>query len=262
MMLATCAIARAQAEPVAPRASVPNHGDWIGTLNSPVGPLEVAIHLRTSAKGPIATIDTVELGERGDALTHVSVTDGRLRFDDPGAHGRYDGNWDKAGSGWVGTWTAANGQTFPLNLSPGLPPPLPRIEGLDGDWQGGVDLGPPGVLHLLLHVQTGNHGTTATLDLPDAGRFDMPVLVARNGRNVSVNIAVMRARYQAELSNDGGYMQGEFSQGNSLMPLVFTRSSDAPSMPRSGGKSAMPAPKVGTFPSDADIQRAIARRID
>ena len=262
LTLGTCAIAAGQVEPAARQSSVPSQGDWIGTMISPVGPLQIAIHLRTSAQGPVATIDTVEFGERGGALSHVSVTDGRLHFDDPAAQGHYDGRWDEASKRWIGTWTAANGQTLPLNLSSGLPPPLPYVEGLDGDWRGGVDLGPPGVLHLTLHVQTGSRGTTATLDLPDAGRFDMPVRIARNGRDVSVNIAVMRARYQAELSDDGGYMQGEFSQGNSLMPLVFTRSSDEPSTPQSGGKFAAPAPKAGTFPSDAEIHRALARRID
>lgn len=262
LMLATCAIADAQGESMVRHASVPSEGDWIGTMISPVGPLQIAIHLRTSAKGPVATIDTVQFGERGGVLSHVSVTGGRLHFDDPAAQGQYDGRWDAAGDRWIGTWTAANGQTFPLNLSPGLPPPLPRIEGLDGDWEGGVDLGPPGVLRLTLHVQTGSRGTTATLDLPDAGRFDMPVRVARNGRDVSVNIAVMRARYQAELSDEGGYVQGEFSQGNSVMPLVLTRSSDEPSTSLSGGEFAAPAPKAGTFPSDAEIRMALARRID
>jgi hypothetical protein len=214
--LAAFGTARAQ-------TAAPHDGDFIGTLDNPGAPLTVAIHLGASAQGQTATIGVVEFGSRGAPLTNVAVTGAKLHFDDPDAHAVYDATWD--GHRWNGAWTAANGQALPLSLSPGLPPPLPRIQGLDGDWKGGIDAGAAGTLHLVLHIRTGADGTTGTLDSPDQGAAGLPVLVSREGRNVGLNMAIMAARYQGELSEDGASMKGSFSRGQLGLPLTFTRAS-------------------------------------
>jgi CubicO group peptidase (beta-lactamase class C family) len=231
-------------------------------MGSPVGPLTVGIHLRTSAKGQAATLDVVQFGSRGGALTGASVMRDKLHFDDPDARAHYDATWDPAGRRWNGAWVGANGQAVPLILSPGLVPPLPRIEGLDGDWRGGLNMGSAGVQRLALHFRTGKAGTVATADSLDAGAFGLPAAVARDGRRVSIDIVIAANRFELELSEDGASMQGEFSQGQQVLPVVFTRAEDAPPAPRRGGETAAPAPLAGTFPSEAEIRKALVRRID
>jgi hypothetical protein len=204
------------------QTSAPRQGDFIGTLNNPGLPLTVGIHLRSNGAGETATIDVAEFGSRGGALTNASVTGAKLHFDDPDAHAQYDATWDEAAHRWNGSWTVQNGQAATLNLAPGVVPPLPRIEGLDGDWQGQIIAGPT-VLHLVLHVRTGADGTSATLDSPDQGSNGLPVLVGRDGKSVSVNMAIVAARYQGELSDDGSSIKGNFSRGQLQLPLSFTR---------------------------------------
>lgn len=213
-------------------AGGPHEGDWIGVLNGPVGPLTTAVHLKMSASGPSATIDVVEFGSQGAVLANVTVAGSKLHFEDPVGHAQFDGTWDETDHRWNGAWTMSNGQALPLVLSPGLPPPLPRVDGLDGDWRGGIDAGAAGTVHLVLHVRTGADGTKATLDSPDQGALDLPVLLSREGRKVSVNMAIIAARYQGELSEDSASLHGQFSRGQIGLPLMFSRSSDpAPTPP-------------------------------
>lgn len=219
--------------PAHAQASAPREGDFIGTMNGPLGPTTVAIHLAPSAQGETATIGVVEFGSRGAPLTNVSVAGPKLHFDDPDARSVYDATWD--GQRWNGVWTVANGQAVPLNLSPGLPPPLPRVEGLDGDWRGGIDAGAAGTVHLVLHIRTGAAGaTTATLDSPDQGTLGLPVLVTREGRKVGVNMTIIAARYDGELSDDGATIKGSFSRGQIGLPLSFTRAPAGASSPQAG----------------------------
>ena len=42
---------------------------------------------------------------------------------------------------WAGTWKAPGvEQGLPLRLARGMPPPTPAIQGLDGDWQGAINV--------------------------------------------------------------------------------------------------------------------------
>lgn len=134
-------------------------------------------------------------------------------------------------------------------------------QGLEGDWKGALNGGAQGVIHFVLHIRTGKDGPSASMDIVDAGRFGLPFAITREGRKVSVRNAAGTIGYDGELSEDGASMQGEFSQGPALIPMAFARSSEAPSAPV-GARTVAPAPKAGTFPSDAEIRKALARRID
>ncbi len=236
-------------------------GDWVGVMTTPnTGDLTLALHLKKTAGGYAGTLDTIELGSRGVPVTAVAEAD-RLALEVPSVRARFEGAWDAGAGRWDGTWTSASGQTFPLRLTRGLPPPRPRVEGLDGDWQGTLNVGPAGLLRLALHVRTGPDGTVATLDSIDQGVNGVPILVSRKGREVTFDMRALRATFIADLAADGAAMQGEFSQMGSLMPLVLKRSSDGPvSLPAS--TPATRPPETWRVPDRATLQPLLARRID
>lgn len=237
-------------------------GDWVGVMKTPnTGDLTLALHLKKGAAGYEGTLDTIELGSKDVAVTVVSATADKLVLEIPSVRGRFDSTWDAAAHQWAGTWTTGSGQSFPVRLARGLPPPAASVEGLDGDWQGALNAGPAGLLRLAFHVRTGADGTQATLDSIDQGVNGVPIMVRRAGREVTFDMRVLRATFIADLSEDGGTLQGEFSQGGALMPLVLKRSGDGPAaLARS--PSSTPPPSIWIVPDEAAIRALLVRRID
>lgn len=237
-------------------------GDWVGVMTTQsTGELTLALHLRKAAAGYVGTLDTVELGSKGVAVKVVTATADKFAIEVPTVRSRYEASWDAAAAQWAGTWTTGSGQSYPVRFSRGLPPPAARVEGLDGDWQGALNGGPAGLLRLAIHVRTGADGTQASLDSIDQGVGGVPILVRRVGREVTFDMRGLRATFVADLSEDGGALQGEFSQGGALMPLVMKRSGDGPTVLATPSDSS-PPPVRWTVPSAAAIRPLLARRID
>lgn len=237
-------------------------GDWVGVMKTPnTGELTLALHLKKSAAGYEGVLDTIELGSKGVPVTVVSATADKLVLDIPSVRGRFDATWDAAARQWAGTWTTGSGQNFPVRLARGLPPPTARVEGVDGDWQGALNAGPAGLLRLAFHVRTGADGTEATLDSIDQGVSGVPIMVRRVGREVIFDMRALRATFTADLSEDGATLQGEFSQGGALMPLVLKRSGDGPSALARSPASA-PPPSTWMLPEEGAVRALLVRRID
>ncbi|MBU1375592.1 MAG: beta-lactamase family protein [Alphaproteobacteria bacterium] len=237
-------------------------GDWVGTMTTQnTGALTLALHLKAVAAGYEGTLDTIELGSKGVAVKVVTATPDKLALEIPSVRGRFEGSWDAAARQWSGTWTTGSGQGYPVRFVSGLPPPPVRVEGLDGDWQGALNGGPAGLLRLAIHIRTGADGTYATLDSIDQGVNGVPIMASRAGREVTFDMRALRATFVADLSEDGSRLQGEFSQGGALMPLVMTRSADGPSA-LAVAPTISPPPTTWSVPDEATIRALLARRIE
>lgn len=237
-------------------------GDWVGVMKTQsTGDLTLALHLRKADAGYEGSLDTVELGSKGVAVKVVTATPDILAIEIPSVRGRFEGTWDAPAGQWAGTWTTGAGQAYPLRLARGAPPPAARVDGLDGDWQGALNGGPAGLLRLAVHIRTGAEGTQVTLDSIDQGVNGVPILVRRAGGEVTFDMRALRATFVADLLDDGATLQGEFSQGGALMPLVLKRSGDGPSALATAPALA-PAPTAWRIPDAATIRALLARRID
>jgi len=238
-------------------------GDWLGVLAAPsYGDLSLALRLKKTAAGYEGVLDDITLGARGMPLSAIQATPDRLAFDVPRAHGHYEATWDAAANQWAGVWKSPGAEAgLPLRLARGVPPPAPRAEGLDGDWQGAINAGPAGLLRLVFHIRTDADGTVVTVDSPDQGVAGTPVTeVRRSSRAVAIDMQALKARLDGELSEDGASIQGEFSQGPMLAPVVLKRGGDLPVAPKAVDQG--PLPTTWTLPDDAAIRAVLARRID
>jgi len=240
-------------------------GAWTGVMKSATfGDLTFAVRLYKAAGGYEGEFDDVTLGVRNIPVRNVAATGERLAFDLASGGAHYEATWDAAANMWVGTWKSPTSPAgIPLRLAHGAPPPPPHVEGLDGDWQGVLNFGPTGLLRLVFHIHTRPDGaTTATIDSPDQGAAGAPVsAIRRHGHEVEIEALTLHAQMVGELSDDGARIQGEFVQGQAILPTVLTRGGDLPSAP-SGGASAGPAATVWRMPDDATVRQILVRRID
>lgn len=97
-----------------------------------------------------------------------------------------------------------------------------------GAWSGKIQ----GMLTLVLHVQRGATGYTATLDSPDQGAMGMPIdRLSVTGDSLRFEMRALRAGYLARINAAGDSLEGLWSQGGMSLPLVLTRGAPAPTRP-------------------------------
>jgi uncharacterized protein len=217
-------------------------GDWSGLLTAnPAVTFRLAVHLQKSGDGYSGTLDDQSRGAYGIALTDVSLSGDTLSFKIPitGAAASFSGKWD--GGHWVGEWTQGP-QSFPLTLTPGAWPPEPKVDGLDGIWDGTLT-NAGGSLRLALHLRTGTRGTSGWLDSLDqhANGLDVTAL-KRDGAGFSFAMPMLKADFAGKVAGDGQSIAGTFTQVGTPTPLTFTR--------RAVGASAPPGPPPPNRPQE------------
>jgi len=237
-------------------------GDWKGVVTTAAGPLHVAVHLHAAgASAYVGTADSPDQGVFDLPLAKVAANSEKMSFDLTAVHGGYAGAWDPAARHWSGTFTQA-GAPLPLNLERGVLPPRPVVAGLDGDWNGVLQISPATRLRLVFHIRTGPHGTLIKLDSVDQGALGVPVSdFSRKGDHVSVVVEAIAMDYEADLKDGDKTMSGTFTQGVSSIPLTMT--------PGPLGAPPPPLPVVAppeaaswTAPTDAAIDQVLNERID
>ncbi len=104
-------------------------GSFAGTLEpAPGTKLRLVLHLQEAQEGGglVGSLDSLDQGARGIALSAIDLSADTLRFWVPAVGGSYEGKWDPAGNKWVGNWSQG-GAGLPLAWTP-LPtstrPPL------------------------------------------------------------------------------------------------------------------------------------------
>lgn len=242
-------------------------GDWHGTLTpAPGTTLHLAIHLKAGPGGLQGTLDNPDQGVFDEPLSDISVSAGKLTFTGTLAHGVFNGTWDPAAHGWNGALTL-RGRDYPIEFVADDLPPAPAVSGLDGEWDGGLNLGAGLVLRLAFHIATGPHGTRVTLDSVDQGAYGAPVTsISRDGDHVRLELKSVNAVYDAQLVDKGETLAGLFTQNNLPLPLTLKRLPPGqPSpWPRPAGMAVQAAapPANWKIPSDAEIRALLVQRID
>lgn len=118
-----------------------------------------------------------------------------------------------------------------------------------GTWQGVLDVG-VAKLRLALKIKETGGKLSATIDSLDQGANDIPVsLIAQDKSKVVLELQVINAKYEGELSADGGELKGVWSQGASpSLPLTFKRGEK----PVAAAARRRPQTPQPPFPYDAE----------
>lgn len=205
-------------------------GEWHGAVAAPTGDLMLILHVTRDPQGAInAEVESPDQSPgRRIRVSNFSAADGRLTFKIDGVGAAYEGRWVEADRQWQGTFT--QGMGMKLNLSRGLPSPNPRIEGLDGVWEGLAERN-GAKLRQLLRIATGERGTSVQFDSPDQLVNGLPVkdLVVEKHK-VRFSIGRGLASFEGTLSEDGTQLSGAWtSTGQPAIPVTFKRSQGAAS---------------------------------
>lgn len=100
---------------------------------------------------------------------------------------------------------------------------------ITGDWSGKIQ----GALTLVLHVQRGTAGYTATLDSPDQGSMGIAIdTLAFSGDSLHFQMRRLQAAYAARMSAGGDTLVGMWRQGGMALPLTLSRGAPPPKKPR------------------------------
>jgi pimeloyl-ACP methyl ester carboxylesterase len=219
-------------------------GDWLGTLTvAPTAILHLAFHVKTAAGGLVGTMDSLDQGVNDIPLSNVNERDGHLAFDAPQIGGHYVGAWDSKANGYLGQWSQGAGK-WPLSLVHGeVMAKHPVVKGLDGTWDGALDVGPTGKLRLIITLSTTSGGTLGNLRSIDQG----PGLIAlsaisRDGAKVKVEVSSIGAVFEGDLSADGMTLSGQWTQAGRPLPLSLTRRASGAAAPVAYKRPQEPKP--------------------
>lgn len=206
----------------APIAAEDPVGVWVGDLKIPGGELHVAVHLGRDGTGTLTgSFDSLDQGARGLSLGEVTASVDRLTFTVPSIHGTFTGTWQTGTKHWSGTWRQGSAN-LPLELARGGVLAAPTVLGLDGDWDGVLDIN-GAQLRLALHVKTTPaDGTTATLDSIDQNALGAPVsAISREGPQVRLELKTLAATFDGALKSGNQTITGRWTQGSLSLPLTW-----------------------------------------
>lgn len=201
-------------------------GQWLGVLSlpAPTGATHVGLRLKRAADGSWSgSWNNMDQGGRNLPVADVKADGQTVSLSVPVRSSHFEGKWDPAKMAWVGTWSA--GQiSVPLELTRGVIPPAPVVQGLDGDWDGTIEANAVHV-RVAWHVRTtAEDGTYASFDSVDQGVNNIPVSgISRDGANVKLELKIAGAAFQGVLSADGATIAGQWSQNGYMLPLTLTR---------------------------------------
>lgn len=197
-------------------------GDWTGAVAIPPTTYHLGIHIEGAGGALKGTIGSNETGRWGTPLENLKLENGVLSFSVPTTKTTYTGRWDASASAWTGDYIAA-GKSYPLKLVAGVPAPLPIIAGIDGRWEGILEIAAANAkLRLVLRIVTDVHSTRLVMDSPDQMASDIPgANLKRDGAHVAFDIPSIRSHYEGDLSIDRASLTGIWNQGPQKLPLVM-----------------------------------------
>jgi hypothetical protein len=100
-------------------------------------------------------------------------------------------------------------------------------QGLDGRWEGPIDLPTGATVTGVFRVETKNGVTTAMLDVPEQGARDFPATLKRDGSNVVFDVGALGLNYTAALSADSKTLAGDLKQGGRTIPVTMKHTSNS-----------------------------------
>jgi fermentation-respiration switch protein FrsA (DUF1100 family) len=202
-------------------------GDWQGTLNAGSAELRLVLHL-TKAPDTLDSID--QPGANGIPVASVTLKDSKLTLDVAMIHAAYEAKVSPDSKIISGTWTQQD-QSFPLDfkradahIKTEHKPAKPSD--IDGAWMGTLDTGAI-KLRIVFHILNTEDGLTATMDSLDQGMKGMPTTsVTRDGASLKIEAKSIGGLFEGKIAADLSSIDGTWSQGGGIMPLVLKRVKD------------------------------------
>jgi hypothetical protein len=198
-------------------------GDWHGLLEIPPA-VRIGMHVEKDAGGVFKVLAYNDTQEPGHPASNWSLTQtgDQVKLSSPNNGGqRLELKWSPAESAWKGQYFAAFG-TFPVAMTKGAIPPV-KVDGLDGEWSGALDVGSGQQLRLSAVLATSGGATTAYLLSPDQTQEHIPMVPARDGQKIIFNVPGVMGFFAGALSADGKSLEGAWSQGGNELPLKLTK---------------------------------------
>jgi hypothetical protein len=232
-------------------------GDWIRAGGE--GP-RVALHVRRLPGGGLAaTTDSPDFNLFDQPIDSIEADAERLRFTAATAHASllYEARWDAAGEAWRGRMQV-NGVDLEVAYARGVYPPKPTFEGLDGVWDGRMEV--KDKPRITLRIRSDLHGTLAWCDSPDRSGTNMPVRAIRlEGRRVVFDMQL--SRFEGELDAAGDVIEARFLRGDTKSRIRLVRRAPGAPAPFDPGEIAL-APQVlaryvGTYVSPAGARSRV-----
>jgi hypothetical protein len=199
-------------------------GDWKGTISTPTLEVRVALHITKTGNGGLsATLDSIDQGARGLAVSSLVLESSTLKFTVDAAKGSYEGKVSVNGDSIDGIWT--QGGPYPLRFERGSFKPAvhkpAKPTDIDGAWSGDLDTH-QGSEHLVFHILNTADGLTATLQ--NKANATIPVTsVARNGLVLKMEIKAVGAVFEGTITPDLKMVLGFFTQGGTKVPIILRR---------------------------------------
>ena len=187
-------------------------GDWLGTLSTPSGTLRLMVHaIETGDGGLTATLESLDQapGQR-IPMSEFFIDDTEMRFEISALGASYQGEWDAQAGHYDGEFT--QGATLELDFARAEAAPVIVIDGLDGSWTGQLDRDAI-QLEFTLNVETGEDGTSASLDSVTQGAFGIPVAgLEREGDTVRFRVPAANVTYEGQLDAEGRVLTGNWQR--------------------------------------------------
>ncbi|HVY89082.1 MAG TPA: hypothetical protein VG942_09460 [Hyphomonadaceae bacterium] len=189
-------------------------GHWEGNLTTSSGDkLTVILNVETKAGKTTAKFDVPEQGGK-DLATNLSRAGDQVTFEVPDGQLKYVGTISADGSkitGEMGQGPIKTPVVFAHNVNTYVPPSVPAIAGLDGNWAGTIS-SPVGEVGVLFRISTKDGKTTGMMDVPVQGASDIPALPKRDGQKVWLDVPGVKGNFEGTLSADGKTLNGFWSQ--------------------------------------------------
>jgi uncharacterized protein len=226
------ALAQAPAvhKPQPQRSLPPLEGHWSGSLQAGEAVLHLVLHISKAADGSLqATIDSLDQGVYGIAVTALTRKGSTLRFNVASAGASYEGKLSVDHASIEGDWIQGSA-SLPLVFhrqaaGVGAKKPCDAIAAAEGVWQGALE-GNGMRLRLQLHVSHDDQKhLVAALDSPDQGVSGLPAIkVAQKDANFHFEIPVVSGVYDGTLNAAKTAIHGSWTQNGAEQKLDFIRS--------------------------------------
>ncbi len=210
--------------------------DWHGTLHAGAADLSLVLHITKGSNGTLkATLDSVGQRAIGIPVTSITLQDSTLKLTIDAIHAAYDGKVNTDATSIAGTWSQGQ-SSLPLDFQRGTiktaqDKPV-KPSDIDGAWLGTLDVGAT-KLRIVFHIVNTEHGLMATMDSPDQGAKGLPVTaITRNGSSLKLEMKVLVAVFEGNISPDLKTMTGTFTQNGASFPLLLSRVKDLTQLER------------------------------
>lgn len=201
--------------------------DWIGTLETPAGSMRLLIKVSDNEDGSqTAFLESLDQAPgQNIPVTEIVLDADQMRFHISNLGARYAGRWNADAQQYEGEFQ--QGMSLPLNFSRVEETAAVNIiDGLDGRWEAVLDREGT-LLNLVLNIETGPHGTSATLDSVDQGVYDIPVTgLSRDADQVTLRVPMANVTFAAAFDAGTDAMIGDWTRpGFPDVQVTFSRTS-------------------------------------